>query len=101
MAMIDDDIFFLIFLLFVCSHIDCTEVQGYLCVEEPTPLSCASAAVIQEILCMYSEILSFLHTVVKVNTIFCFTLLQDHKALDRIMLLFSLDASHTGKLNAH
>ena len=65
---------------------------------DPTPLSCASIVVIREILSMYSEILSFLHNVVKLNTIFCFNLLQDHEALDRIVLLFSLDASHTGTM---
>jgi len=75
------------------NHVECSEVQSYLCGEASLPLPRASAVVIREILSMYSDILAFLHSVVKLNTIFCFNLLQDQEALDRIVLLFSLDAS--------
>lgn len=62
------------------------------------PLPRASDVVIREILSMYSDILAFLYSVVKLNTIFCFNLLQDQEALDRIVLLFSLEASLAGKV---
>ena len=83
---------------FLYSHVECSEVQSYLCGENPLPLPGASAVVIREILSMYRDILAFLYSVVKLNTIFCFNLLQDQEALDRIVLLFSLEASLAGKV---
>lgn len=84
--------------LFLYRHVECSEVQSYLCGEDPLPLPRASAVVIREILSMYRDILAFLYSVVKLNTIFCFNLLQDEEALDRIVLLFSLEASLAGKV---
>lgn len=84
--------------IFLYSYVECSEVQSHLCAEDPLPLPCASAVVIREVLSMYSDILAFLHSVVKLNTIFCFNLLQDQEALDRIVVLFSLEASHVGKV---
>ena len=49
---------------------------------------------------MYSDILAFLHSVLKLNTVFCFNLLQAQEALDRIVLLFSLDATFTGRVQS-
>ena len=83
---------------FLFSHVVCSEVQSYLCGEASLPLPRASAVVIREILSMYSDVLAFLHSVVKLNTIFCFNLLQDQEALDRIVLLLSLDASFAGRM---
>lgn len=77
----------------ITNHVECSEVQNYLCGEASLPLPRASAVVIREILSMYSDILAFLHSVVKLNTIFCFNLLQAQEALDTIVFLFSLDAS--------
>ena len=85
-------------LLFLFSHVECSEVQNYLCGEASLPLQRASAVAIREILSMYSDILAFLHSVVKLNTIFCFNLLQAQEALDRIVILFSLDASLAGRV---
>jgi len=39
---------------------------------------------------MYSDILTLIHSVVQLNTIFCFNLLQDQEALDRIVQLYLL-----------
>ena len=84
------------FLLSLYSHIDCSEVQSFVSVEEAMPLSSAATVVIQEILSMYSDILAFLHSIVELNTIFCFNLLQDQEALDRIVKLYSLHAPSAG-----
>lgn len=81
------------------SHVECSEVQGFLSSEDSTPLSRAASVVIQEILSMYSDILAFLHSVVQLNTIFCFNLLRDQEALDRIMQLYSLHAPSASKLH--
>lgn len=76
--------------LFVHSHIECSRVQSFLSDKDSLPLSTAARVVIKEILSMYSDILAFLHSVVQLNTIFCFNLLQDEEALDRIVRLCSI-----------
>ena len=85
-------------LSFLFSHVECSEIQNYLCGEASLPLQRASTVVIREILSMYSDILAFFHSVVKLNTIFCFNLLQGQEALERILLLLSLDASFAGRV---
>ena len=80
----------LAFSLFVHRHIECSRVQSFLSDEDSLPLSTAARVVIKEILSMYSDILEFLHSVVQLNTIFCFNLLQDQEALDRIVRLCSI-----------
>ena len=76
--------------LFVHSHIESSRVQSFLSDKDSLPLSTAARVVIKEILSMYIDILAFLHSVVQLNTIFCFNLLQDQEALDRIVRLFSI-----------
>ncbi|CAH3027837.1 unnamed protein product, partial [Porites evermanni] len=71
-------------------HIECSRVQSFLSDKDSLPLSTAARVVIKEILSMYSDILAFLHSVVQLNTIICFNLLQDQEALDRIVRLFSI-----------
>lgn len=79
------------------SHIECSELQSFLASGDSVPRSRAATVVIQEILSMYSDILTFLHTVVQLNTIFCFSLLQDQDSLDRIVQLFSLHDTDAGE----
>lgn len=81
---------------FVHSHIECSRVQSFLSDKDSLPLSTAARVVIKEILSMYSDILAFLHSVVQLNTIFCFNLLQDQEALDRIVQLFSISCPCAG-----
>ena len=71
-------------------------MQSFLSDENSTSLSRAAAVVIQEILSMYSDILTLLHSVVQLNTIFCFNLLQDQEALDRIVQLYLLRVPSAG-----
>ena len=82
--------------LFVHSHIECSRVQSFLSDKDSSPLSTAARVVIKEILSMYRDILAFLHSVVQLNTIFCFDLLQDQETLDRIVRLCSICCPCTG-----
>lgn len=82
--------------LFVHSHIECSRVQSFLSDKDSLPLSTAARVVIKEILSMYRDILAFLHSVVQLNTIFCFDLLQDQETLDRIVRLCSICCPCTG-----
>ncbi|XP_068721388.1 rotatin-like isoform X1 [Montipora capricornis] len=74
----------------IIDHIEFSEVQSFLAAEDSVLRSRAANVVIEDTLSMYSDILNFLHTVVRLNTIFCFSLLQDSAAIDRIVKLFSL-----------
>ena len=82
--------------VFIRSHVECSEVISFLSIEDSTPASRATTVVIQEIFSMYSDILTFLRSVVELSTIFCFGLLQDQEAVDRIVQLYSLHASSEG-----
>ena len=79
------------------SHIEFSEVHSFLAAEDSVLRSRAANVVIQDTLSMYSDILNFLHTVVRLNTIFCFSLLQDSAAIDRIVKLFSLRVAGEGE----
>ena len=88
----------LIFSPLFYSHIECSKVQSFLSAKDAMLLSSAATVVVKEILFMYRNMLAFLHSVVQLDTIFCFDLLQDQEALDRIVQLYSLRSPCTGKV---
>ena len=81
-----------------CRHLECSDVNKYLDTQNSRSSSQQRAAsvVISQILVMYCNIVTFLRSVLHLDTTFCFSLLQDGETLDRVVSLLAIDTPYRG-----